>query len=168
MLVESSLNSWLEKTISEICGNGFTDNAKNHCAHFVSHAMNYSGGYNCAGMSNQKVKKAGANVRVHEVFAASTGKVVLETSDTTQSGLVYISAASNFSTVNGSTTLANVPKKHIGFVHAGNVWHYSNTRDKVIKQTLATFINHYSGQTNALWYSDLPAGCNLTCFSGSC
>jgi hypothetical protein len=47
MITASDLNAYLGKNISDICDNNYVQAADNHCAHFVSHAMNYSFGYTC-------------------------------------------------------------------------------------------------------------------------
>jgi hypothetical protein len=83
------------------------------------------------------------------------------------SGLVFVSAANNFVTRGGRTTLNNVPKKHIGFLLGGFVWHYSNTRDRVVKQAMSEFLYHYPGQINALWLGSLPVGARPLAF-GQC
>ena len=68
MVTAGDLNKYLGKNISAICGNGYTAPDNNHCAHFVSHAMEYTFGYTCKAAS-VGAKAAAANLRVHEVFA---------------------------------------------------------------------------------------------------
>jgi hypothetical protein len=77
---------------------------------------------------------------------------------------VFVSGEGNFVTRGSTTTLVNVPKKHIGFILNAMVWHYSNSRNKVIKQTTSAFRLHYSGQTNALWLGSLPTRGRLDAF----
>ncbi|MEX0794497.1 MAG: hypothetical protein WD045_15285 [Pirellulaceae bacterium] len=165
-LTEILLNSYLGKNISEICLNGYDDKSENHCAHFVSHAANLDFGYTCR--SHTGKKNQGANLRVHEVFArcAKTSEVIQ--CSPSQSGLVFISAPSNFVTPKaGPTTMRNVPKKHIGFLLNGHIWHYSNGQDQVVKQSLSQFLNHYPKQSNALWLGSLPPTSRLVSF-GQC
>jgi hypothetical protein len=52
--------------------------------------------------------------------------------------------------------MANVRKKHIGLVYQGTVWHYSNTRRRVVSQPADTFLFHYPRQENALWWGTFP------------
>ena len=72
------------------------------------------------------------------------------------SGIIFVSGQGSFVTTGGTTRLSNVPKKHIGFILNSMVWHYSNSQNKVIKQTTTAFRRHYSGQTNALWFGSMP------------
>lgn len=154
-----SLNSFMGKSMKEICPNGFDDEKSSHCAHFVSHALNIQVGFTCDGLTPKEMHHGdGASVRVHEIFAACPAKMEYTKQLKRRSGLMFISGKDNFPTVGRETTLKNVPKKHIGIFHQGTVWHYSNTRNKVITQTPEEFIHHYRGQTNALWLGTVPAG----------
>ena len=154
-----SLNSYLGKSMKEICPNGFDDEKASHCAHFVSHVLNIQVGFTCDGLTPKEMHHGdGACVRVQEIFAACPAKMKYSNRLKRRSGLMFISGENNFVTVGRETTLKNVPKKHIGIFHQGTVWHYSNTRNKVITQTPEEFIHHYRGQTNALWFGTVPAG----------
>lgn len=167
MLTETLLNSYLNRHISEVCGNGYDDNDDNHCAHFVNHVLNTAFGVTCRSLVASSARHAtGANVRVHETFAACPNpRELLECPESIEA-LIFISATHNFVRhKDGSVTLNNVPKKHIGLFLDGVVWHYSNSRHKVITQTLDLFIHHYPHQTNALWVADLPAAASPASFS---
>jgi hypothetical protein len=51
------------------------------------------------------------------------------------------------------------PYEHIGIYFGSLVWHYSNSKDKVITQTLAEFSKHYDYKgTTVLYYTDFPTG----------
>ncbi len=154
MIDETLLNSWLAKSMTDICLNGYDDQSHNHCAHFVAHAMNLHFGYTCR--QHRGGTNAGANLRVHEIFAQCPKKHEIRQTGPRLTGLVFVSASSNFVTRNGTTTLQNVPRKHIGVIHSAHVWHYSNTNDQVVKQVMSEFLFHYSGQQNSLWYGSLP------------
>jgi hypothetical protein len=56
-------------------------------------------------------------------------------------------------------TMQNIPQKHIGVYHAGNVYHYSNTEDRVVKQTVdafyARFQKAYAGD-QGLFFGEVP------------
>jgi hypothetical protein len=150
---------FLGKNISKICPNGYVNNADNHCAHFVAHALNLSFGVTCRQLVSPKNQKAtGATVRVHEIFAQCPNVRELNETPARIEALVFISAPTNFVTKGSVTTLTNVPRKHIGILLDGVVWHYSNTKDKVVKVPVGDMLNHYPGQTNALWVGDLPPG----------
>ena len=155
-----SLNSFVGKGMSEICPSSYADTSNNHCAHFVGHALDITVGLTCHGMTTKKKRKGErASLRVHEIFAACA--TVAEFDSKTMSnykGLMFVSGTSNFRTKHGKTELRNVPKKHIGVLLNGTIWHYSNSRNRVITQTPEQFIKHYRGQTNALWYGSIPAG----------
>lgn len=154
-----SLNSFLGKSMAEICPSGYADTSNNHCAHFVGHALDITAGLTCHGMTSGKKRKGeAASLRVQEIFAVCPS--VAEYNDTMvgKRGLMFVSAPSSFVTTGGKTTIRNVPKKHIGIFLNGTIWHYSNSRNKVVTQTPAQFIKHYSGQTNALWLGTLPPG----------
>ena len=155
-----SLNSFVGKGMSEICPSSYADTSNNHCAHFVGHALNITVGLTCHGMTTKKKRKGErASLRVHEIFAACA--TVAEYDSATMAaykGLMFVSGTSNFRTKNGRTELRNVPKKHIGVLLNGTVWHYSNSRNRVVTQTPTQFIKHYRGQKNALWYGSIPAG----------
>ena len=156
MIEVSLLNSWLGKTISDICLNGYTSRSDNHCAHFVCHVLSLTFGYDCKKATGKK--NFGANLRVHELFDRCTNREAVTTSSTGFKGILFVSGSQNFKTHNGNTTLENVPKKHVGIVIDGSVWHYSNSRSLVIKQALSEFIEHYPNQTNSLWFGSPPSG----------
>lgn len=53
--------------IAKLCDGGYTDAGFNHCAHFVSHALGYSFGFTCKGMTGKG--SSPSTIRVHELFA---------------------------------------------------------------------------------------------------
>ncbi|MEQ1825628.1 MAG: hypothetical protein ABL921_06760 [Pirellula sp.] len=155
MLSQQQLNSWLGQNIANICSNGYDNSSLNHCAHFVGHALSIGVGYTCrhhTGRSN-----FGACLRVHELFAACSQHVEVNQCSIHYEGIVFVSAASSFVTQNGRVAMQNVPRKHVGMVYQGNVWHYSNTQDMVIMQPMSQFLFHYRGQQNALWVATPPS-----------
>lgn len=149
MIDATLLNSYLGKNIKDICLYGFTDDAKNHCAHFVSHVLNLDFGYTCKGK---------ANLRVHEIFQRCQNSYEFNSCPPVISGLIFVSQYRNFDAAR--KTMRNVPKKHIGIIYNGNIWHYSNrsSNEKVIVQQMVNFIDHYRRQKNALWFGEIPAG----------
>ena len=155
MLNIQLLNSYVGKNIGEICLNGVDDSDKNHCAHFVSHVLNLHFGCTCEQQVSRRSRQAvGANLRVHEVFDQCSEVYEFTSCPLFISGLIFVSKETNF--VENPVRIRNVPKKHIGIILNGLIWHYSNTRDQVEVQTMAGFMYHYRGQRNALWYGSLP------------
>src|SRR4051794_1141081 len=111
LITPQQLNGFLGKPIGQICENGYANDADNHCAHFVSHAMAYQFGATCLMMSHGK--KPGGNIRVHELFSrcASVGAWDARPPALT-SCLVFITRASNVNL--GTKVMTNVPRKHVG------------------------------------------------------
>ncbi len=157
MLSNTLLNSYQGKPIDDICMNGYTDHDGNHCAHFVSHVLNLDFGATCRNLvvSNKRVAE-GANVRVHEIFGRCSRVHEFISCPTLVSGLIFVSEHINFRGT--PTRLRNIPKKHIGLIYNGSIWHYSNTRNQVIVQNMAQFIDHYQNQRNSLWFGEIPPG----------
>lgn len=159
MLNKANLDSLVGMTIADFCPHGYAAANVNHCAHFVSHVLNLSFGMTCnrlvAGRANQA---GGANIRVQEVFDKCSNVRQLLQCPLVGEGLIFVSAPSNFVQAGNSMALRNVPKKHIGLFLGNSVWHYSNSRDRVVRQAVEEFINHYPKQANALWLGDIPAG----------
>ena len=96
-----NLEDIVGKTISDFCGNGFTDSDDNHCAHFVCHALNLDFPYNCkihtGGSEN------GANLRVQEIFAQCPKVGEWENADLDRRQLIFVTNKSN----------VNIEKKEI-------------------------------------------------------
>ncbi len=154
-LNQTLLDSYLGKSMAEICTNGYTANNINHCAHFVSHVLQLDFGMTCdklvAGAGD-----SGANVRVQEIFTHSSNVKELTYCPTAAKCLVFVSEESNFT--GSPVRLRNVPRKHIGIGFGSQVWHYSNSANEVVKQPIHAFLQHYRNQTNAVWIGDIPAG----------
>jgi hypothetical protein len=156
---EMTLNSRLEglvgKPISSICNGKFHDTSANHCAHFVSHVLNLDFSFDC------KSFKGGdgtpANVRVHEIFAKCPNVGFWHKADTQRNLLVFVTKTSNVNL--DAKKMINVPQKHIGIFSNGNVYHYSNSRNAVVKQTPDSFLSDfdasYSGN-QSLFFGSIP------------
>lgn len=150
MIDASLLNSYVGKNIKDICMFGFTDDKKNHCAHFVSHVLNLDFGYTCGGK---------ANLRVHEIFQRCPHVYEFDRCPSVITGLIFVSQFRNFRARTQTIRLGD-KKRHIGIIYNGNIWHYSNlsSNEKVIIQQMPQFLNHYRRQRNALWFGEIPAG----------
>lgn len=165
------LDSYLGQAIDSICPHGYTDSALNHCAHFVCHVMNVGvGSVSCRGLAGRPAAgRMGVCVRVHELFAAcpEVGELVSCGPDSFGDGrFVFVTARSVVNVA--AHRMSNVPRKHVGIGIGNTIWHYSNTRDQVVKTTPDRFIYHYSGQTNGLYWGTMPGrstptrhGCGL-------
>jgi hypothetical protein len=151
-----SLESTVGKTIADLCGSGFTDLQINHCAHFVSHHLKLQFDMTCSKLTGRG--REGANVRVQEVFAKCPEVGWLESWSGSGQVLVFVTAKSNVSLTN--KVIRNVPKKHIGIYDGTHVYHYGNTRDRVVKQTVdqfkRTFQQTYGGDLG-FYYGTIPA-----------
>ncbi len=154
------LDSYIDQNISTICPHGFDDADLNHCAHFVCHVMNVAAGsVSCRGMaSSPAAGRIGVCIRVHELFAAcpEVGLYDKIAAAKASAGVfVFVTAKS---AVNLATkAMINIPRKHVGIGLDGKIWHYSNTKDKVVTATPEEFRKHYRGQTNGLYYGTFPA-----------
>lgn len=153
MIKAADLEQWEGKNISEICDGDYTDNRKNHCAHFVGHAMNYSIGYTCKRHTGKGEK--GASLRVNELFGRCVAVGKWESKPKELNGcLAFVTDQKNVNLVKG--TMTDALKKHIGIFLDGTIWHYSNTRHKVVTTTPEKFAKHYSGDGITLYYGKFP------------
>lgn len=144
-----TLNNSVGQSISEICSFSIAnDSNQNHCAHYVSHMMGYElEGATCKNFTwNDKQKdEKGATLRVDDVFAASpeTGSHAKKPPCLT-TYLIFVTLASNVQKVGNRLQMGNQPKKHIGIVVDGVVWHYSNTNNKVVSESVTSFKSKFS------------------------
>ena len=153
IITPHQLNDYLGQPIGRICRNGYANDADNHCAHFVSHAMDYRFGVTCLTM--RRGQSPGANIRVHELFSRCPSVGPWASRPTTlTSGLVFITRADNVNI--SAREMANVPRKHVGIYISGVIWHYSNSRREVVQQTPEQFSHHYPSPDNAMFYGTLP------------
>jgi hypothetical protein len=121
--------------IDAFCQNRFTDPTINHCAHFVCHQIGWSDGMTCSALTGRHQPAAG--VRVHELFAKCARVGWMSDWDGDGDALVFVTAKGNVAL--SEKRMANVPKKHVGILRNGQVFHYSNTKDQVVAQSLAKF-----------------------------
>jgi hypothetical protein len=153
MITEATLDGLLGKNISSICTIGYANADDNHCAHFVSHVLGYQFGFNCRGMVNGPGTPA--TIRVQELFprCPTVGTWATRPAHLTHC-LVFITNASNVDV--NARTMVNVPRKHVGIFVNGHIWHYSNSRDQVVKQTPEQFSHHYAPPSNAMFFGAFP------------
>jgi hypothetical protein len=149
IITGQQLVGYLDKTIGDLCPNSYSSAADNHCAHFVSHVLGFHTGVTCQMMG--VAKGPAATLRVHDLFSRcrSVGAWSLRPASV-KTALVFITRAAN---VNLSTkVMVNVPRKHVGIFADGFVWHYSNSQQKVVRQTPAQFSHHYAPPDNAMFF----------------
>jgi len=147
------LSTYLDKTIGEICPNGYANDADNHGAHFVSHVMGYGFGATCLTM--RRGNGFGANIRVQEIFhrCPTVGAWAARTVTMTTC-LVFITNGSNVNVA--AKVMSSVPQKHVGIYISGLIYHYSNSQHQVVQQTPEQFAHHYAAPDNAMFYGSLP------------
>ena len=124
------------------------DNARNHCAHYVSHIMGYElPGPSCKNFTwadKQKIP-IGATIRVDDLFKASPQTDFLKNKPAAITEcLIFVTLASNMVKVGSKYEMKNQPKKHIGILSQGKVWNYSNTHNKVVADLLSVFQTKFS------------------------
>ncbi|HED33919.1 MAG TPA: hypothetical protein ENJ08_06835 [Gammaproteobacteria bacterium] len=149
------IEQYLGEEITNICSNDYHNKDFNHCAHFVSHILGFRFGYKCRNQTGKGEASDSANIRVQEVFSKcpGVGKWVDKPSSL-RFCLAFITAAGNVDLKNKK--MLNVGKKHIGIFHKGMIYHYSNGKDKVVKQTASAFSRHYSGNGITVYYGLMP------------
>jgi hypothetical protein len=153
MITAVDLDALLGREITSICTVGYSNRNDNHCAHFVSHVLGYQFGFTCRGMVEGPGKPA--TIRVHELFPRCPSVGVWASKPAILNRcLVFITKASNVDLA--GKTMVNVPRKHVGIFIGGSIWHYSNTRDQVVKQTPVEFSRHYAVPDNSMFYGEMP------------
>jgi hypothetical protein len=158
--IKTRLEGFLGKNINQICPNGFHAANLNHCAHFVGHAVGITSPFNCAQFTGGK--KEASNIRVHETFGYCSKVGLWKDADLTRPQLCFVTRKDVVNVA--KKEMKNIPQKHIGVFCDGHIYHYSNGKDKVIKQTptefLATFQAVYSGDQGLFF--GYPSEDNIT------
>ncbi len=157
MISTSTLNSYVNKHISAICYNNYAEDGTNHCAHFVAHVLEIHVETKCHNVGPTMYPvKPGASLRVNEIFNFWCGAVGPWDHKPTSLAqcLFFISIPSN---VTGRPLRTGTNStKHIGIYIGGTVWHYSNSKRKVVRVPVAQMKKHYSGQKDDwLFYGTL-------------
>src|SRR5262245_6788236 len=97
MVTTADLDALLGHEITRICPIGYTNRNDNHCAHFVSHVLEYQFGFTCRGMVNGPGTPA--TIRVHELFLRCPSVGAWDARPATLNRcLVFITKASNVNT----------------------------------------------------------------------
>ncbi|CAM4196922.1 hypothetical protein [Serratia silvae] len=150
-----ALEDYVGKNIKQICDR-FHKGSDNHCAHFVSHVLGLSFGMTCKGMVLGGKSNA-ANLRVQEIFPKCGSVKEWEDADKVKTGLVFVTSINTDVDID-KKYFENVGKKHIGILFRGNIYHYSNSNNKVIKQTPDTFFSYMTSAYGTLkkFYGSIP------------
>ncbi len=169
LLTAAGLDTFKGKDIGEICACGYDATKDNHCAHFVSHALELNDslhiGLTCATMTNKgtklKAKGVGACLRVNEVFNFCDNIPVPDESGC----LIYITKLAN---MEKDGKMGQMSQKHMGIYFNKEVWHYSNTDQEVKRWTKDEWVSkldaHY-GKHTTVKYTVIPEGANFLTFS---
>lgn len=154
---DKTLDGYLGKNISVICNNKYDSNKDSHCAHFVSHVKKYSfsGALLCSKMKYETRNNPGVCLRVNEVFAKcpKVGKWE-DKPEKPDACLAFITLSTNVDLKKG--TMSSHPRKHVGIYSGGMIYHYSNSKNKVVKQTPEKFAKHYKGGNVEVYYGTFP------------
>lgn len=148
------LSETLNKTISDFCKNNFNGAAENHCAHFVCHVLELDAGYDCK--THKNGNHPGAGIRVQELFAECPQVGDLNSAPPGMK-IVFVTDKANVDLA--AHTMRNVPKKHVGIFSDGQIYHYSNTQDIVIRQTPVDFLARFQktyGGNQGLFFGSFP------------
>jgi hypothetical protein len=156
-----NLDGYLGQTVVDFCGKyGSVGDAFNHCAHFVSHVLGLRipGAALCSNVGDSTYTYAeraqGYCVRVNQVFNSCENRARWSDDDLGGSCLIIATIEANIES-RSSLTIGQMTTKHIGFNVCGQVYHYSNRVDQVIRQPVGEFRNHYGART-VLLRCDLP------------
>lgn len=159
-----NLDGCLGKTVDDFCGKyGKVGDGINHCAHFVSHVLELripnaglcsNVGSNEESKWEYKDRMKGFCVRVNQVFNSCNNRAYWDGKSAPATCLIVATIQANIESKT-PLTIGSMTTKHIGFLVGDQVYHYSNTQDKVIKMPASEFKNHYGAKT-ILLRCDLP------------
>ncbi len=157
-----NLENYLGQTVDTFCGKyGTVGDSFNHCAHFVCHVLSLKipGAALCSNVGGTKYsyedRSKGFCIRVNQVFNNCNNRAYWDDKNLPSGTCLIIATIPANIETTSPLSIGQMSHKHIGFYTGGQVYHYSNTRDKVIKQAVSEFKNHYGGKT-VLLRCDLP------------
>ena len=155
------LTPYVGQRIDEICGRyGRVGDSFNHCAHFVSHALQLRlpGAALCSNVEGTTYpyaeRRNGFCIRVNQVYNSLANREAWPAGDVSGNYIIVATIPANI-VERDPPAVGTMSRKHIGFYVSGDVIHYSNTRDRVVMQRLDDFRNHY-GATTVLLKADMP------------
>lgn len=157
-VTQAILDDYVGKEITDICEVGYDARGDNHCAHFVSHALELRHGFLCTGMKHGRPEQ-GASLRCNELYNALAQRGPWDEAPGQQDGLlIFITVTANMT----GAEMGRHPRKHVGIVFGGKVYNYGNTEDKVrAEPTVDSFKSRlgrtYGGLSNVSFYYAVPA-----------
>lgn len=143
-----ALTEYLGKKIDQICPFSLGKQAsKNHCAHFVSHVMEYDGfAVTCKNQTSadKLLDGKGAAIRVDNIFnvAPEVGPWAGR-SLSLRSCLIFVTISGNIRRCGHVLSMDDHEKKHVGIFLDGLVWHYDKARHGVEKDQELLFIKKF-------------------------
>lgn len=149
-LVPVNLDEKIGLHISSLCPHSLgKEDAQNHCAHFVSHIMNYSvGTATCKNytFADKQLDTEGATIRVDDIFNTSSIKGLWSSKPKALTEcLVFVTLDKNISPFGSSIKMGSMSKKHIGIFTNGHVYHYGNTKNEIACDSPDAFIRKFTG-----------------------
>ncbi len=164
--IPTDLQRSLGKKISDLCAFSLAKKrSENHCAHYVSHMMGYElPGATCknATWAEKQQPAKGATIRVNDLFGACPATGLLKDKPAAMTEcLIFVTLDTNVTVSGTKLKMNNHPRKHVGILHKGKVWNYSNSQNKVVADLLpafqAKFTNAYRtpGSTVEFYYGKL-------------
>lgn len=166
----AGLSMYVGKNVEAICpfGYGRTGDSENHCAHFVSHALNISLGTTCAGLLPWKLKGTdpvlrssvsgnralglytldgkervdfkGACTRVNEIYNSIGAKDKGDWDARPDPGADCLMFATIPDNISKDRgTMNNLSRKHVGIHTGGTIYNYGNTKDAVVDDSIEAF-----------------------------
>jgi hypothetical protein len=154
----SSLSRYLGQRIDQICPY-YNDLHFNHCAHFVSHALQIRIPHsalctNVGENADYSKRNEGFCVRVNQVFNSCSNRRMWSDQDQNDRCFVVATVADNV-TSKKSVTIGDNPKKHVGVLISGKIINFSNQNKLVMNRTIDEFRTLYGPKT-VLLASDPP------------
>ncbi len=147
--LQKKLDDAVGKRIDAFCQSTLASKTgENHCAHFVSHMLDYDlpGTASCKTMTLADKNNSaviGASIRVNEIYnlIPKTRKKPVTDNACYAPGLIFVTQKRNIK-INGK--MGDKSQKHIGILLGRWVYHYGNTANKVKKERLSSFIRTYT------------------------
>lgn len=151
VITTSQLDGYLGKSIGTLCQNGAASHGDNS-AHFVSHVLGYSFGVTCQMVGSGR--GPAATLRVEEVFSRCKAVGVWRLRPASlQPCLVFVTRASNVNLA--GKTMSSAVRKRVGIYASGFIWHYSDKRQAVIKETPSQFVRYFASPDTSMFYGSL-------------
>jgi len=157
-VTKAELDALVGKSINDICTNHFSSEQENHCAHFVSHALNIKLATLCGDLK-WATRRTGATVRCNELYNNLPQRGPWDQRPLAQSDGLLIFVISARDVVDN--VMHPVPRKHVGIHFQGNIYNFSNGQHKVIVDSSVDafhkkFKQAYHSNDISLYYGIAP------------